>query len=48
MTAKQAHAAVRKLLKTEVNPRWLIEYERKQLLKNRREKIKNLNVICKI
>ena len=43
LTREQAEQAVRDLMKSYNediywNPRWLIEYERKRLLKNRREK----------
>lgn len=48
MTREQAENAIKELIKSykeDINPRWLIEYDRKQLLKKRREKINQLNGI---
>ena len=45
MTTKEALKLVRELMQSlskDINPRWIIEYERKELLKKRKEKLTKL------
>jgi len=45
ITREQAMKSLKELMQsyTDINPRWLIEYERKTINKSRKEKIMKLN-----
>lgn len=43
LTREQAEKQVRELMSYTSNPRWLIEYDRKLLIENRKKKLEKLN-----